>query len=178
MNKCTKILIYYFITIYSYIITNFLLIKEYFFPKRNVFFAIDYVSEDSKNITNEYLTNKAKIEDKKWTMYWTFDNKQYIQVIDRQSVDSFPPYSFYHMRNHFQMHKIISGLLKDNANNFTDVTHIVKKIAGPNQNFYKDTVDFEVHTKDFFGLVDQKLVIITLLSTVEFDLSKDNVLEL
>ena len=67
-------------------------------------------------------------------------------------------------------------LTNNETKEITNITTLIKQIAGPFQNFYKGI--YTITSKDIFGIQNKNLQLITSKSSYNFDLSKDNILEL
>lgn len=164
------------LNIYSHIIYYFNYIYNiYFNHKVTDIFQIHSISN---NNTKKYLhdSNCDIRELYKEKIYWSIDGNNYIFPIKKDTVYFFPPYSFQEMRCCIKDNKILTAFIKS-ENQFENVTQYIKSLAGPKQNFYKD-LSFNINTFDIFPQCKKTLYIMTDKKQFDFDLSKDNIIEL
>ena len=174
-------IIKYIIDIYAIFIVYFHEFKtQYINNEKHVFFECSNVIciNNNENITKQFICNKFEFLDNKiYSFEWIFDNLIYKQYLNRNTLKYLVPYSIYNLRNQSPEHKIIACLLKDNeTNEISNITNIIKQVAGPSQNFYRGI--YKIYSKDIFRFQNKNLQIITTKSSYNFDLSKDNILEL
>lgn len=167
--------------IYAQIILFFQELKSKYFNKCNyIFFQVlnVYCISNKTDVTQQFISNTIDIVDNDiYCFEWIFDNSRYIQYLQKQSLQHLVPYSIYTLRTKSQDFKIIACILTNNyTKEVSNITKFIKKIAGPFQNFYKGI--YEIHSKDIFGLQNKNIQLITSKSSYNFDLSKDNILEL
>ena len=106
-----------------------------------------------------------------------FDNCKYKQYLNNKTVQFLVPYSIHTLRTKSSDFKIIACILTNNENKeVTNITTFIKQIAGPFQNFYMGI--YTIRSKDIFGIQNKNLQLVTSKSSYNFDLSKDNILEL
>ena len=172
--------IIYIVDFYAHIIFILNRFKIKFFPHNDIFFQISNVFCISNNIntTNQFISNKLDVRsDDIYCFEWIFDNVKYKQYLNKETLKYLVPYSIYTLRNKLPDCKIIGCLLtKNKTNEIDNVTNFIKEIAGPFQNFHKGI--YQIYTKDIFGYQNTNLQIRTTKSVYNFDLSKDNLLEL
>ena len=167
--------------IYTRILFWFKYIYKSYIQEKSPFFTIKSVNTTDEDITSYYL--KETVYDfKKYSkaiIHWTVNESDYKFILTSDSYDFFPPYSFHTLKTCIPTTKIVSAFLKSKSseNEFDSVGKLVKQLAGPKQNFYRDT-EYKIMTSDVWGICDKKLSIITSNGVKEFDLSKDNILEI
>lgn len=168
--------------IYAKIIYSLHNVKSVFYTKKYTIFDISnvYCISNNKNIKYDFVTKKLKTLSPINDIYcfeWVFDNITYKQYLCQNTLHYLVPYTFNDMRNPVCDHKIIACILHhNNTQKVENITMHIRQIAGPKQNFYKNI--YNIHTRDIFGIKDSNLQIITTKAKYDFDLSKDNILEL
>lgn len=157
------------------------LYKDYFEEeKRESFFIVNSVVCNNENITDYYIY-KNTFDFKKYTQSlidWKVNGKMYTFYLTEKSAEYFPPYSFHSLKSCLPENRIVTALIVDNSDkSIENVSKLIKQIAGPKQNFYKD-LDYSIKCSDIWDFCDKTLTITTTTQTKQFDLSKDNILEL
>lgn len=180
-------LFFVFIEVFTYFQSLYFYIVKYFKPKEpffNVQKVITFNNDGSKNNTDIYLTKKNwkdLIVFNKCCITWALNSIQYINYYKNTELNMFPPYSFEDIRSPNKNEKIMVALLIDNIDKnkpMMNITNIIKQYAGPKENFYNDIDNYEVNTEDIFGTCKKTLQIITSKKTYNFDLQKNNIIQL
>jgi hypothetical protein len=143
------------------------------------FFAITAVHCDGLDITDCYLYEGSYDLEKypRAIIDWNIGQCEYKFVLTPDSCDHFPPYSFHSMKTPATSKTIVSAFLKDTNGEVQSVGKLIKKLAGPKQSFYRDAGS-KIMTSDIWGLCDKTLTLVTTVGMKDFDLTKDNILEL
>ena len=131
------------------------------YKPQNVLFSVTSIKE---NVYNDTID-----------INWILKNIKYSSHINKDKLYLFPHYNLDTMLNIEPEHKIIAAFLKNENNCIDNITTLIRQLAGPRQNFYSDT-EYNVNTKDIFGIYKKQLSIITLNKTFVFDLSTNNIL--
>ena len=168
--------------LYARIICSFVEFKKKYIQRdiRAPFFQIDSVVNAFDDITDYYMFNGSFDLDRysKSVLSWSVKNTQYKFLLSKDSADLFPPYSFHALKHCIPENKIVTAYIQNaDDNSLENVGKLIKQIAGPKQNFYRD-VGLLFKTSDLWGTCNKTLSVVTTKTTKTFDLSKDNVLEL
>ena len=173
-------IIHFLFEVYTRFICFCLQIHKAYLQNRLPFFHIDSVLYKDDDITSYYMYNRSFDLSKysKSILSWSVHGVQYKFLLSQDSADNFPPYSYHEMRHCTPENKIVTAFIQDSDGNIVDnVGKLIKQMAGPKQNFYKD-LGLQLKTGDMWCIGDKTLSIVTSKCTKTYDLSKDNILEL